>query len=286
MLFSQRKGLKPATKVLQLDSIDQELRNRLWSVLSEGLFRYFEGVPTFHGPSPELLGSNLEQLVTHYWFALFKEPTDTVPRKFESAYKSLRDYFFECKWNEAYDFVQFTLEYCPDKFEPMLTHRLNAVLEQEHSGYRISGQNVVEITSAEELAALDEALATPAAGARRHIQTAVSMLSDRKSPDYRNSIKESISAVESICKSITGESKATMGDALKVLQTKVGVHPALKSAFSSLYGYTSDEGGIRHAMMDESTLTFSDAKFMLLACSGFVNYVVGKASEAGLKLRV
>lgn len=58
------------------------------------------------------------------------------------------------------------------------------------------------------------------------------LLADRKSPDYRNSIKESISAVEAICKLITGSQKATLEDALRQLETKLGsVHPALKDAF-------------------------------------------------------
>jgi hypothetical protein len=286
MLFSQRKGLKPATKVLQVDSIDQELRNRIWSLFTEHLFGHFQGRSNYpFEPSTEVRGSNLEALLKHYWFALFKQPTDTVPSHFDPTYNALRDYFFKCKWNEAYDFVEFTLKYGPDKYVEMLKYLLNDVLEQENAGYRVSGENIVEITNNEELGALDEALRTPISGARVHIETAVTLMSDRKNPDYRNSIKESISAVESICRAVTGESKATMGDALKLLQSKLGMHPAVKSAFSSLYGYTSDEGGIRHAMMDEPNLSFSDAKFMLLACSAFVNYVVGKTSKAGLKLR-
>jgi hypothetical protein len=286
MLFSQRKGLKPATKVLQIDSIDQELRNLIWSLFTEHVFGHFQGgSSSAFGPATEVRGSNLEALLKHYWFALFKQPTDTLPRHFDDTYNALREYFFNCTWNEAYDFVEFTLKYCPDKYVEMLKYFLNDVLEQENAGYRISGDNIVEITNEEELGALDEALHTPISGARLHIQTAVTLMSNRKNPDYRNSIKESISSVESICRAITGESKATMGDALKLLQSKVGMHPALKSAFSSLYGFTSDEGGIRHAMMDEPNLSFSDAKFMLLACSAFVNYVVGKASESGLKLK-
>lgn len=41
-------------------------------------------------------------------------------------------------------------------------------------------------------------------GANIHLTKALSLLSDRNKPDYRNSIKESISAVEATCKSLTG----------------------------------------------------------------------------------
>jgi hypothetical protein len=61
------------------------------------------------------------------------------------------------------------------------------------------------------------------------------------------------------------------------------LHKALKSSFSSLYGYTSDSDGIRHAMLEESKLTFIDAKYMLVACTAFINYVLGKAAELNLE---
>ena len=42
-----------------------------------------------------------------------------------------------------------------------------------------------------------------------------------------------------------------------------------------LYGYTSDESGIRHAgRIDGKGTTFAEAKFMLIACSAFVNYLI------------
>ena len=109
-------------------------------------------------------------------------------------------------------------------------------------------------------------------------------MANRKSPDYRNSIKEAISAVEAICNLITGEKRATLGQALKRIEEKVSLHPALKNAFSNLYGYTSDAEGIRHALLDEPNLGFEEAKFMLVSCSAFINYLISKASKAGIKI--
>jgi hypothetical protein len=54
----------------------------------------------------------------------------------------------------------------------------------------------------------------------------------------------------------------------------------LKTSFSALYDYTSDADGIRHGMLDEPELSFVDAKYMLIVCSGFINYVTGKLSES------
>lgn len=111
------------------------------------------------------------------------------------------------------------------------------------------------------------------------------LFADRKSPDYKNSIKESISAVEAICKLITGDSKITLGDALRQLESKLGtMHPSLRNAFNQLYGYTSDAEGIRHSMLGKSNLDIEDAKFMLTACSAFINYLVAKADKAGINI--
>ena len=100
---------------------------------------------------------------------------------------------------------------------------------------------------------------------------------DRDNPDYENSIKESISAVEAICEIITGTKgkEATLGNMLKKMEEKgVEIHGGLKSAFNILYGYTSDANGIRHAGdIGGASSTFEEAKFMLVACCAFTNYL-------------
>ena len=52
-----------------------------------------------------------------------------------------------------------------------------------------------------------------------------------------------------------------------------------------MYGWTSDAEGIRHGLQDEPDLGFEDAKYMLVACSGFINYLLEKAKKAGLDLQ-
>ena len=83
-----------------------------------------------------------------------------------------------------------------------LAKRWNQVLEEENAGYRIVGGEVVDVTSAEEITEIEGALSCGILAVREHIRSAVSLLSERKKPNYRNSIKESISAVESVCRLI------------------------------------------------------------------------------------
>lgn len=101
-------------------------------------------------------------------------------------------------------------------------------------------------------------------------------MSDRQKPDYRNSIKESISCVEALAMQLLEDDSITLGKAIPKLKTKYSLHPVLMESLNKLYGYTSDEDGVRHGSPNSSTVTYIDAKFMLVACTNFINYLIEK----------
>ena len=70
--------------------------------------------------------------------------------------------------------------------------------------------------------------------------------------------------------------------AINALSEKTVIHGALKSGFKCLYGYSSDEDGIRHAILEQPSVGFAEAKYMLVSCSAFVNYLIEKANSADL----
>ena len=280
MLFSQRKGLKPVKSVMQVDSMDDDLRNGLWNCF----YSYYNSHLKLAVHTLTIQDDNsLSEVI---WKDFFKLPIDTMPQDVHERYDSIRECFFKCQWQEVYDVLEFTAGVCPDsntRFVPMC----NAILEREVSAYRFVGNEIVQITNEQEIAAIEDALrdSSPFKSVNTHLTTALKFMSDRKQPDYRNSIKESISAVEAICQLITKGRKAELGDALKTLKTKIELHPALEGAFQKMYGYTSDAEGIRHALTEEErNLSFVDAKFMLVSCAAFVSYLMSKAQEAGIKL--
>ena len=177
-------------------------------------------------------------------------------------------------WYEVYDFVEYTLNYMGNVKE---IAGINQVLERELSGYRFVGGYITDITSKQELVMLESTLADdefPIVNA--HLKRALALMSNKREPDYRNSVKESISAVESLARKIANKSNASLGDALNILGRSNTIHPALKKSFASLYGYTSDANGIRHAFSDETDITPADAKFFLLSCTSFINYLKSK----------
>jgi hypothetical protein len=281
-LFSQRKGLKPLAKSLQVDGMDADLRNSLWTALQLTYFHDYR--PRMYGHYENQVSEDVDNLIPKYWMYFFKFPIDNQPNT-EVAIQRIRDSFFKFGWHEVYDFVEFTLKNGGEAQEDVFRKMCNHFLQTENSGYRFVGNELTPITSPSEMQAVEEAMGSGLRGVETHLTSAVVFLSDRKNPNYRNSIKESISAVESICCLMAGQ-KSTLGSALKVVADKAAIHPALEKAFSALYGYTSDEKGIRHALLEQQAdLTFTDAKFMLVACSGFVNYLVGKAADLRIKLR-
>ena len=135
--------------------------------------------------------------------------------------------------------------------------------------------NICPITNNEEMETIKLSSNTCYDIVNNHINKAIQLFSDKNNPDFENVIKESITAVEAMCSIIVGQ-KTTLGEALKKLEDNgVTIHPSLKSSFSKLYGYTSDANGIRHSGdIGGNGSTFSEAKFMLISCSAFVNYLI------------
>ena len=279
MRFSERYGYKPVREIIQKGSMDDNLRNGIWSLFTIYLWNQVDySSYQSHG---NINTSNLKTLIIAYWLNFFKQPIDTIPIQFEKVLYKVRSSFFNCEWHEVYSFIEETLENYPrelKKNKEFFTKELNNCLEKENSAYRIINNEITPITSEQEIQSIEDALknTNQYSGVQQHLNQALKLMSDRQNPDYRNSIKESISAVESICKIVTNEDKATLGKALKIIEDKHGLHAALKGSLSQLYGYTSDADGIRHAMLEESNLSYIDAKFMLVACTNFINYLIEK----------
>ena len=268
--FSQRKSLNPVGEVIQIDSMNSELRISLWNVLD---VKIWSSIDFEHG---RYVG--IRPFSHALWFHFFKKPIDSRPVYPQLVLAEVRSHFFNCKWFEVYDFLEFVVGYY-QKFKPQLAQSLNLILERELSGYRFVSGRLTDITSEQEIEMLETALTDSRfAGVDAHLQQALDLYANRENPDYRNSIKESISAVESMAGIVAGNPKAMLHDALKAIEKNGLLHKALKEGFIKLYGYTSDADGIRHAMMDKPRLTAADARYFLLSCTSFINYLKAQIS--------
>ncbi len=303
MLFSKRHGITPP-KQMQDCSMDAALRNGLWNALDTLLRQTPNSLDTFNQPQ-----NPLYEII---WTDFFKKTRDTLPSTTSERHMLIRNKFFKMVWFSVYDLIEFIC--CPaDKLEKLngafmrsneipipsnstvylseihfkqFTKECNEVLEKEVSAWRIVGGKVCKITSEAETKAVEVAMQSPIEGVGQHITNSIILLYDRKSPDYKNAIKESISAVELICAKITKQNAPILSKALDKMKKDgiVNIHPALKAAFGNLYGYTSSGSGIRHAMIHDDEITFELAQFFLIACSAFTNYLITLAAKKKVNL--
>lgn len=273
--FSQRMGYKEVRTIFQTEDMDEALRNSLWNYCYKKLFY-------------NVFGQVNLVLISDMWTDFFKRKYLSADSNLTSMLGEYYNYFKSSQWYEVYDLLEFIVNsssfnshtnYRDNSYLENRTNDINKILEKEMSGYRFEGSKLTPITDDNELSSIAEALNNDRT--KIHMQRALEMLSDRNNPDYRNSIKESISAVEAICRKITGEE--SLGKALDHIKkhNSVDMNGQFRAGLEKIYSYTNNkETGIRHALLDENKeITFDDAKFMLVICSAFVNYFTAKASN-------
>lgn len=274
--FSTRMGFKPKRKEMQIHEMSDELRTGLWNLI---------WIAYLNRDMPG--GMDQRQFAKLIWLTVLRDPIDEVPYMWDRVCDRVKQRFFGYQWYEVYDFIEGIVDIGDDATRQPFIEACNSVLEREKSGYRFVGERIAPVVSGVEIQAIEDAIEYPLETVSNHISQALQLFADRKDPDYRNSIKESISAVEALCRAIAGDDKATLSQALHIIerQGKVRIHPALIEGLSKIYGYTSDESGIRHALIEnKEPSTSADAQFMLIMCSAFIHYLSAKATDAGVPL--
>jgi len=276
MLFSERYGYEPP-KPLQFESMDDDLKMAIHNVLV--LFEKFN-----------LNKSDIYSLYLNIWCVFYKEDINVLYKNSCEYIRYLcHDKYKTLSWNKVYDFLEFYLDSIGlekqslppyDKIIIEFTEILNAIFEKYNSAYRFVDNKIIPITNQQEIAAIEEAANTGIKAIDYHLNRAIYIFSNKENKDYVNTVKEAISAVEATVNFINGTEGTTLGDALDKLKEKKTIHPALCNAFKKIYGYTSDKkSGIRHCIFDGTDCIpdFTDAKYMLVVCSAFINYLLSKA---------
>ncbi len=277
--FSDRIGVTTPPIVFQVNEMSISLRNSLWNYLLRTVLIGNDVIA--QGRTKVYIREICEQF--------FKLPVDELPGNYYDMRQWLRRKFFDTssKWYNWYNIYNL-IEFITDKIATYdgFKNGINKILEEEMSGYRYISNKLAPITSLTEMesiaSSIESAKENQLFGTYKHLETAITLLSRKPNPDFRNSIKESISAVESLVKQLTVEEGGGLDKALAKLEAKVKFHGAFKAGLLSLYGYTSDEHGIRHAILEEPNVGFDEAKFMIVSCSALVNFLISKANNCGL----
>lgn len=281
-LFSERYGYTKPSDVIIREQITPEIENAICSCydrLSNSLSRL------------SVSDSHIATLEKYLWVYFLN--------KREAKFYSGNGYFlsaipfFEDQKNQWYlklNLIEFIIGYLDRRGSEILAYHsimnnyigeLNSEFKRHNFAYRIVDKKIVEITSENEIVSIETAIADSTNNIRLHLNKALELYSLRPYGDYRNSIKESISAVEAYCREKTNEE--TLGKALNKLESLgITIPKMLKVAFDKLYAYTNQpDTGIRHALMDDEgkyTPSNEEALFMLVSCSSFLNYLNAKMS--------
>lgn len=270
-LFSERHGYTKPSDVIVRERITPEIQN----VICNCYDRLYEEIEQLN-EYKELYWEMEEYL----WTNFLNERIVDFGHKFVTT-KYIDNAINE--WFRKLDLVEISIKYLYHVSQRdflldlhgtinKFVRNLNREFKRLNFAYRIINKEIVEITTEEEIIAIEEALTSSKDNIRTHLNNALELYAQRPTGDYRNSIKESISAVEAMSRNITGDNVLNF----KKMEDKgVITPPVLRQAFEKLYGYTNDKTtGIRHAIMNDTNAPQAEeALFMLVSCSAFINYL-------------
>ncbi len=282
LTFSQAEGIEPLPGPLKLGELSKQARALLWREFHQKFRQATRHGDGYSGPST--LGTPWVDIMYRWWVEELNQPSDEFSNYVSDITGLTKDLILSGSWNKVFDFVQFVMrsQNCPYGYPD----RISWVLRKSRTAYTVVPKPFTIVPSATDdegdaikkaFTDLDEA---GFGGARTHLRQAAEELN---SGNYGDAVRESVHAVEATARKLDPKASKTLSPALKALEDRVGIHPALKAGFQKIYGYTSDEGGIRHALLeDDRKVDIEDAVFMIGACASFVSYLVGKARKAGL----
>ena len=279
--FSQRYGYEPLPEPMRLEEISDDLRREIWNATREFLIKKRSFGRNYY------FSQNEARIIERIVGKFLRVTEDRVATDYEEIVSRFKWLCISASFNKLLEFLE---AFANDRdVEDEFVERIRYLFEIHGAAYRLDSsrpiQHFVPVASKEQGEATRQAVATVqqsgvAPGAATHLRQAVEHLNAGR---YADSIRESIHAVESVARVIDPEANKTLGPALKSLE-RAGLlhHPALREAFDRLYGYTNDEQGVRHALIerDAADVDVDDALFMYGACASFAAYLVNKHQGA------
>ena len=215
----------------------------------------------------------LRIILGHY----LKISHDEISNNFPLICHQIKQIVYDFSFNNLLDFLE-DLSYLDNEFPSDIAR----IFENHLAAYRLDASKTppqfIPRSNPEEGEATRQAISTieenDFSGASTHLREAAKCIN---AGHFAQSVAHSIHAVESVARIIAPKNTNTLKPALATLE-KAGLHPALKEAFNKLYGYTSDEQGIRHALLDKDSadVNVDEAQFMFGACASFAAYLINR----------
>ena len=224
-------------------------------------------------------------------------PQNTILDDYSAITKQLQSIIIEQRFNKVLDLLQYIANHRDDRNDSKaialntrlvrFPSQINLVFDKHRAAYvfNTSGPpyKILPRTSEAQGVAVQNAVAMlknhGQHGTVTHLYEAANHLDSR---EHADAIVDSIHAVESVARLIDPNASRTLKPALDSLVRKeVLKHPALVEALKKLYGYTSDEEGLRHALVfqDAADVGMNEAMFMFGACASFAAYLANARNQ-------
>ena len=279
--FAQREGKAPLPEVMELEHVPQSFRQHVWLYIDQeikdlagsGIDDYYE---TYQN-------CGISQIIWLYRFEVNQTPHDEIPHDRPSDDRAFaRESVLFGKYHEVITFVEYILRHkecsadlykgiqqafarTPIAYSVEVIDRIPTIVPRVN---RESGEATRQAIETISVSIMD--------GAATHLRQAAQHINSGQYPD---AVADSIHAVESVACTIDPRENKTLGPALDSLgNAGLLQHPALKEAFKKLYGYTSDEEGIRHALVFKRAADVGLAEAILIfsVCASFAAYLIQK----------
>ena len=281
LTFSQAYDHEALPQPLKLGELSREARTKLWNLL----YLFVTNESRIEWDEDTSLGNIWGTILKFLHVNFYVLPINEFNSNIEFFVDAYQWKFMNDSLNDVFDLLLVVMRHsdCPSEF----TESVGRIFEECRLAYVLdvdAPPTIYPAATPEEgkaiLRAATELSNVGLAGAVRHLQQASGCISQG---DYPGAVRESIHAVESTARHFDPNAK-TLNPALKALEDGGNLHPALKGAFSKLYGYTSDEQGIRHALIDnpQANVDQDEAVFMLGACASFSSYLARKHRRQAL----
>ncbi|UUV05770.1 AbiJ-NTD4 domain-containing protein [Ruegeria sp. YS9] len=271
--FSQRTGLAQRPPQLGLGEVSSELRRLFYYYLDLEIER-----EECFGVDSSYFDGDWKRVAKDLHVLFFRKSSNTFTNSPYELRQVLDQYIKAAEIGRLFDLVEFFVRHPKSSSE--LKQDLSTAFVSAKAAYRIIENQIVAIGTEQQAEAFEVAIAaTEASGAvaaRKHLIDAGVEI---RAGNWSSSVRESIHAVEAMALMLVPKA-TTLGPALSKLEKEGYLHGSLKSAFSTLYGYASDEEGVRHALVfkDEAQVDEADALFMLGACASFVSYLIMRSA--------
>ena len=282
LTFSQREGRAPLPEPMALENLSKNFRIRVARIISDKIQSVAKFVLNGYCYRTR---NDINAVLADYACKVmedYREPGDHHP---ETDKEIVKDFCQEQPYDRVLTLIEFFLGH--DSCPPDLRDNLVKVFDQPplvaYSVEKLNGRlTIVARSDVKSGLAARHNLRTVEnkgpEGAREHLRKAANNLNEAK---YADSVRDSIHAMEAVARTIDPDA-GTLDQALKKLQKKGFLeHGAIKQAFEKLYGYTSDEEGIRHSLTKEGApnVGLDEAMFMFSACAAGAAYLITKHSN-------